>query len=191
MVLDGVERKMHPLSSEDRGWGNDGLVSVESAKWGEFLGTLEGCDHWEMRGARGLDLNVDFSSVTMPSFARSIGKKGEQDGDPWSLKDWGKFVKLWRSEEDKANVSASMLLSHSHVPTEDGDRDRENALKASTDKVSAVLDWIVDQVPSTSKQDASTTLSRKEQMKKRDLATKEGLERLYVALSKKLYDEGL
>uniref|UniRef100_V5EVQ1 DUF676 domain-containing protein n=2 Tax=Kalmanozyma brasiliensis (strain GHG001) TaxID=1365824 RepID=V5EVQ1_KALBG len=30
--------------------GNDGLVSVESAKWGEFLGVMEGCDHWDMRG---------------------------------------------------------------------------------------------------------------------------------------------
>lgn len=30
--------------------GNDGLVSVESAKWGEFLGVMEGCDHWDLRG---------------------------------------------------------------------------------------------------------------------------------------------
>ncbi|KAN0059995.1 hypothetical protein ACQY0O_007968 [Thecaphora frezii] len=30
--------------------GNDGLVSVESAKWGEFLGIMEGCDHWDLRG---------------------------------------------------------------------------------------------------------------------------------------------
>lgn len=30
--------------------GNDGLVSVESAKWGTFLGVMEGCDHWDLRG---------------------------------------------------------------------------------------------------------------------------------------------
>lgn len=30
--------------------GNDGLVSVESAKWGNFLGIIEGCDHWDLRG---------------------------------------------------------------------------------------------------------------------------------------------
>ncbi|PWN98902.1 alpha/beta-hydrolase, partial [Tilletiopsis washingtonensis] len=30
--------------------GNDGLVSVQSAKWGTFLGVVEGCDHWDLRG---------------------------------------------------------------------------------------------------------------------------------------------
>ena len=30
--------------------GNDGLVNVESARWGEFLGVIENCDHWQMRG---------------------------------------------------------------------------------------------------------------------------------------------
>lgn len=31
--------------------GNDGLVSVQSARWGEFLGIMDGCDHWDLRGA--------------------------------------------------------------------------------------------------------------------------------------------
>ncbi|KAF8531992.1 Alpha/Beta hydrolase protein [Gautieria morchelliformis] len=45
----------------DRGpeQGNDGLVTVSSAKWGTFLGTMEGCDHWELRGARGLGADWD------------------------------------------------------------------------------------------------------------------------------------
>ncbi|KAF8529310.1 Alpha/Beta hydrolase protein [Hysterangium stoloniferum] len=34
--------------------GNDGLVTISSARWGTFLGIIEGCDHWELRGARGL-----------------------------------------------------------------------------------------------------------------------------------------
>jgi triacylglycerol lipase len=34
--------------------GHDGLVSVASSKWGEFLGVLEGVDHWELRGTGGL-----------------------------------------------------------------------------------------------------------------------------------------
>lgn len=29
-------------------WENDGLVSVESAKWGEYLGTLDGVDHLDL-----------------------------------------------------------------------------------------------------------------------------------------------
>lgn len=48
----------HPLYlpylvvSQAEGPVNDGLVSVESSKWGEHVGTVE-CDHWTMRG-RGL-----------------------------------------------------------------------------------------------------------------------------------------
>lgn len=60
MVLDGAEEKERsklrtmweqgsseqdtPLWAQDREWGNDGLVTVQSAKWGEFLGIMEGCD---------------------------------------------------------------------------------------------------------------------------------------------------
>ena len=60
MVLDGAEENQRaslraaweakgdhrgvPLWAREREWGNDGLVTVQSAKWGEFLGILEGCD---------------------------------------------------------------------------------------------------------------------------------------------------
>lgn len=58
MVLDGVEKKEREQLREswERGehdsriwahedeWGNDGLVTIQSAKWGEFLGVMEGVD---------------------------------------------------------------------------------------------------------------------------------------------------
>ena len=65
MVLDGVEEKERerlkkvwelendgrktwdekaPFWADESQWGNDGLVTVQSARWGEFLGTMEGCD---------------------------------------------------------------------------------------------------------------------------------------------------
>lgn len=31
--------------------GNDGLVSVQSARWGQFLGVVEDRDHWDLRGS--------------------------------------------------------------------------------------------------------------------------------------------
>jgi triacylglycerol lipase len=34
--------------------GNDGLVSVSSAKWGEWLGVVDNCHHWDLRGEGGL-----------------------------------------------------------------------------------------------------------------------------------------
>ena len=192
LVLDGYESKLreqsdHPSRYDpDRQWGNDCLVSIESAKWGEFLGVLEGCDHWAMRGASVLDLNYDFPSVSVsiPSLSSiGIGGGNGKDGD-WGLRDWGRFVRLWRTEEKKQMESNQKLsVAKGGLPVDDT-KERENALKTSTDKVSAMLDWIVDQVPLTSKGKGETS-------RKKDIASKEGLERLYVALSKKLYDVGL
>ena len=201
LVLDGYESKLreqsdHPSRrSPDWQWGNDCLVNIESAKWGEFLGVLEGCDHWAMRGASVLDLNYDFPSVSvsMPSLSSiGIGGSNGKDND-WSLKDWGKFVKLWKTEETKqmkSDQKLTAMVGRENVPVDDA-KERENALKAATDNVSAMLDWIVDQVPLTSKGKGDTSTDRKEASRKRDIASKDGLERLYVALSKKLYDEGL
>jgi triacylglycerol lipase len=203
LVLEGYESKLReqpdPPSrrNPDWQWGNDCLVSIESAKWGEFLGVLEGCDHWAMRGASVLDLNYDFSSVSasipIPSLSSiGIGGGNGKDGD-WNLKDWGKFVKLWKTEETKQMESDRKLSSgiEREAASVDDAKKRENALKASTDNVSAMLDWIVDQVPLTLKEKGETSAAGKEASRKRDIASKEGLEGLYVALSKKLYDEGL
>lgn len=59
LILDAHETRLsRPSSSSEpegkgrpREKGNDGLVEVESAKWGEFLGTVEGADHWDIRGS--------------------------------------------------------------------------------------------------------------------------------------------
>ena len=160
------------------------------------MGVLDGCDHWAMRGASVLDLNYDFSSVSasIPSLSSiKIGGVNGKDGD-WSLKDWGRFVKLWKTEETnqmESNRNLSVAIGKEGLSAEDDVKERENALKTSTDKVSAMLDWIVDQVPLTSKEKGEMSAAGKEASRKRDIASKEGLERLYVALSKKLYDEGL
>ena len=56
LVLDGAEkRRVDQDKAAPPEWrGNDGLVSIDSARWGEFLGTFDLCDHWEMRGSSGL-----------------------------------------------------------------------------------------------------------------------------------------
>ncbi|KAF9781728.1 alpha beta-hydrolase [Thelephora terrestris] len=203
LVLDGYELKLRKQSNSssprdpDSQWGNDCLVTIESAKWGEFLGVLEECDHWAMRGASVLDLNYDLSSVaaSIPSLTMKLGAGNGMDGD-WSLLDWGRFVKLWRTEESNQRISnrglSTEVVERGGSSVEDAkERDRENALKTSTDNVSAMVDWIVDQVPLSSKEKGKTGAAEKEESRKRDIASKEGLERLYVALSKKLYDEGL
>lgn len=44
---------------------NDGLVSVKSAKWGEYIGTIDGVDH--------LDL-VNFTNLVQYNLARLVGR---------------------------------------------------------------------------------------------------------------------
>ncbi|KAG2131795.1 alpha beta-hydrolase [Suillus clintonianus] len=216
MVLDELERaakerlkRQHadsrdihaPLTWEqDDQWGNDGLVTVQSARWGEFLGIMEGCDHWEIRGARGLEFNVDLSSVPLTSITGRVGVDG------WALGDWSKFIRAWKKQEKGSSgdfefaSAGGSSMSSSEPRDSRGVREEmrkggesDPVVKASTDKLSAVFDWIIDQVPSTNKSPPADTSQKQKVRKsvKNELASKLDLERFYVALSRKLYDEGL
>jgi triacylglycerol lipase len=226
MVLDGYEQRQRERRGdewryEDGGerWGNDGLVTIESAKWGEFLGILEECDHWELRGARGFELDLWSAGGSNGDASSRAGNEG------WSLGDWGRFVGAWKKEEKKAKDVGATLSDrkerHPEFEVAKGQaldetvREREKdhgvadeVVRASTEKLSAVFDWIVEQVPSrnsttfTSTESGSQTTSshidevaddmpgKKTQMRS-ELETKADLERFYVALCRKLYDEGL
>ncbi|KAI0927735.1 hypothetical protein AcV5_008191 [Taiwanofungus camphoratus] len=227
MVLDGFEEKEreHLRSNSDprwmrtEEWGNDALVTVQSARWGEFLGIMEGCDHWDVRGARGID--VDLPSVSVPglhlgtggSKSRTSGhtENESKDRDGWNLADWTKFVRAWRNEEKKAAKEAGAGISEQrhreNRPGAEGDAGEkahaDEVVKSSTDKLSAIFDWIVDSVPpsplSSSSDKASSAEGESKTERERsgkeaersELATKMDLERFYIALCRKLYDEGL
>lgn len=196
MVLDDAERKTRARLKatavaagntsygpweEENEWGNDGLVTVQSARWGEFLGILSGCDHWEIRGTGGLDLNVE-----LPSGIGNITNRIAGEG--WALGDWSRFIGAWKKQEKGASEGlelASMVSSETGV-TERITQDSRNdpVVKASTDRLSAVFDWIVEHVPTSGNASPKKTV-------KNDLATKLDLERFYVALTRRLYDEGL
>jgi len=201
------------LDDADGGEGNDGLVSVHSARWGEFLGTLEGADHWTLRGASGIELGVDLPSVV---------------SDAWGFADWGRFVRAFgrvegRTAEIKNEGGEERAQKGSgwreEVKTaEERSALSEDGLKSSTDRLSAVLDWLAEQVPVATRNGISFAgdgnsgagggaggkgLAREDatgwndrarvapQKRRGDLDSKGDLERLYVALARKLYDEGL
>jgi triacylglycerol lipase len=82
------------LDGANSGEGNDGLVSMESARWGKFLGTLEGADHWALRGASGIELlDADLASI--------VGSR-----DAWGLADWGCFVRALGHVEERGRAEA-------------------------------------------------------------------------------------
>ena len=222
-----------PLWAQDGEWGNDGLVTVQGAKWGEFLGTLDECDRksrsyinktrladqssdWQMRGARGIEFGVDLPNIPALS-------------SDWSFRDWSRFTKFWNADVKQSNrdVALSSLRSMTtdssstaQTPrppstAEDRARERERNLaqddavvKSSTDKLSAVMDWLIEQVPSTPKVALSSgeemgigdlgsnigrlrNANKESKMNKSELETKKDLERFYIALCRKIYDEGL
>jgi triacylglycerol lipase len=299
MVLDGVEEKersrlkkkeeqgeslAHTLDEKgtetalwanEREWGNDGLVTVQSAKWGEFLGIMEGCDHWEMRGARGIEFGVDLPALpaiglggnSNPGLSSSspttTTSSPHSPGDGWGFRDWGRFVGAWKREEKKRSDAAAAAVAsavpmgnketqRSQVDVAAARDDEEEVARSSTDKLSLVFDWLIDQIPAPqllvggkpAKGNGTTTESkvvevekdgggestmttrvlaermvvhtvagsgngttgrggeRTSEMKKRmdkeglgrkknELASKADLERFYVALLRKMYDEGL
>jgi len=190
------------LDGTDGGEGNDGLVSVHSARWGEFLGTIEGADHWTVRGASGIELGVDLPSVV---------------SDAWGFADWGRFVRAsWRVEGRTAeikNEGGEERAQKGRGRREEVKTAEEDGLKTSTDRLSAVLDWLVEQVPVATRngisfagdgnsgagggaggkglEDATGWNDRAPQKRRGDLESKGDLERLYVALARKLYNEGL
>ncbi|CAD6973969.1 unnamed protein product [Tilletia controversa] len=72
--------------------GNDGLVSVQSAHWGEFLGIVDGSDHWDLRGSGGPRLVTD--KVADSSEAKKEKEEAAQ-GTSWI--DVNQLLGLWRS----------------------------------------------------------------------------------------------
>ncbi|KAG6820623.1 hypothetical protein H0H93_014226 [Arthromyces matolae] len=256
LVLDGTEEKNRsrlretwekeessldgtPLWAQEREWGNDGLVTVQSARWGEFLGIMEGCDRkppsyimipdvltyrwsdWEMRGARGIEFGVDLPAIPAIGLGASNAGQSTESGDSWGLPDLGRFVGAWKREQKvQADVVVDMQIT-GRAEQRKLDRDRDDLIvKSSTDRLSAVVDWLTDQMPSSSRPSGesvtatsdlidaagksgnehkslsnSTIQKRMDQegkaRMKNELASKKDLERFYVALSRKLYNEGL
>lgn len=201
MVLDDFEEAHRASLSEKHSslilagipdhelWGNDGLVTLQSARWGEFLGTMEECDHWSLRGAGGLESGVELStSVSDPD--DSVPTDSD---DAWSLGDWAKFVKAWKREEKKSNAPVPRPAPRPSPQPADSSFFADDVVRASTDKLSAVFDWIVEQVPSRSPPPQQQQQQQQEKMPpaKSDIASKADLERFYVALCRKLYEEGL
>ncbi|KAG8790160.1 hypothetical protein FRC12_012633 [Ceratobasidium sp. 428] len=141
--------------------GHDGLVSVASSKWGEFLGVIEGVDHWELRGAGFL--------------------RGPKDTSGWT--EWAKSFGIWRDERARETVVQS---------ADDGSE--EGKKRAA---VTAALDWVVNTVSSSHAANPGGDRDPAvEERRRRSKARKEGVpvwdvERFYVALCRRLYDEGL
>lgn len=169
MVVDGVEEKERarlaaqalasgtsaytnskiPLWADERQWGNDGLVTVQSAQWGEFLGVLDNVDHWEIRGARGLEFGVDLPAIPSiglglapsatslgnirPSLTReasvsSSATPAETKSETTYIREWLRFTDGWvsKAKETKDNTEIR-TPSHDHNSPSQTEGDKEES----------------------------------------------------------------
>lgn len=173
-------------------WGNDGLVTVESARWGDFLGVLEECDHWNIRGAGGFNGHTEWESEA-------------ESRSRWSWSDWQSFLRDWRKgrENEKEShqglnvqteMKATRLLEKKSGLSM---KDKEDLVKDQR-AMSAVLDWVADNVPGVNTMQSPLRMVVERALPltpkngcDRSKPPKFDIRRFYVALCRKLYDEGM
>ncbi|KAK4704937.1 triacylglycerol lipase, partial [Phenoliferia sp. Uapishka_3] len=167
VVLDGAEaaREANGIYVDPRWKGNDGLVNVESAKWGEFLGVLENCDHWAVRGSSGLVNAVasakavaeatNISSNEEVDVVRQASKIEKSGG--WKWQDVYRLVGIKSNESNSEDQKPTLAVVEQSPAPKSGKEDDASSLAALASWIVHTLPGIPD--PSNSPSPTSTTLT--------------------------------
>lgn len=157
LILDAAAERGY---AEERGKsgkeyeGNDGLVSVSSAKWGEWLGTVDNCHHWDLRGEGGLLPN----GPTLEDKPEGRPDPNAPGGWDWNYKDDSMLVK--KAKEQKANLTSSEKkeekAGEAWLNKQAIEKLPEMVKKATgvaggwdMQQVGQVIDWVGDLMPGT------------------------------------------
>ncbi|KAI9639042.1 putative lipase 2 [Dioszegia hungarica] len=187
--------------------GNDGLVSVHSAQWGEFLGVVDETHHWELRGEGGLFPNTS-SLKDADNEEESSANKEDREG--WLGWDWqGDFGNGVSEHLDSAKNIAKSTVSTAatavaKVTPDAVTKATSSATSWDLAQVGQVLDWVTDLVPggdnvetkkkqlADAKREKERDDERREKEKERAKKKREKFElkRFYGGLMLKLRDEG-
>ncbi|BGP16325.1 hypothetical protein JCM10213v2_004327 [Rhodosporidiobolus nylandii] len=181
LVLDGAEaaRVASGVAAPPEWRGNDGLVSIDSARWGEFLGTFDACDHWEMRGSSGLS-SAEASKHAVEQVKRSEiretdepkeGKKaqkvegGNGKGDKgWQWQDVYASVAMivgggsekGQSAKAKKEGNGEGEAQAQGTPSAKQDKEAKKDDSSDAEGLASAASWIIRQLPGTSVGDASS-----------------------------------
>lgn len=186
--------------------GNDGLVSVSSAKWGEYLGAVDECHHWDLRGEGGL-----FPSNVSSIFLQDDKKKGEgKHGGGWELDKecapgtGGVHEHLGLASKEKDMVEMTNTKGSGTEASSKSEKS-SNASSSSWDiaQVGQVVDWVTNFLPGGKTTEAGKRQLEEARMEKegkvelekekeREKKRKDkfDLERFYGGLMIKLRDDG-
>jgi len=155
-VLDSAAeaRAAKGLFPADRNdYGNDGLVTVESAKWGKFLGTLENCDHWELRGSSGLTTAATAAKAVEHITQLDQVRKGWQWQDLYALVGASDTAKKVKQADSQGNVAAAEKVSDRKPTSASEDRSTNEQVTAAeaaaedNNSLKQMAGWIVKHLP--------------------------------------------
>ncbi|KAK8849562.1 hypothetical protein IAR55_004897 [Kwoniella newhampshirensis] len=194
--------------------GNDGLVSVSSAKWGEYLGAVDECHHWDLRGEGGLFPNGAVSGAV--SGFKKEGKADEsvpggwkEDGRGGSMGRHGVHEHLGLSSDPK--VAERQIAEYEKSTGKESGKAGTSSKSASSisladwdlAQVGQVIDWVADFIPGAKstetgkKQLADAQREKDKEVKERKEVEKEkkkrekfDLARFYGGLMVKLREDG-
>lgn len=154
LVLDGAESARVAKGGPGvptREWrGNDGLVNVESAKWGEFLGILDNCDHWGIRGSSGL-INAAATAKAVAEATGTVGSGSGGNVDTKGVSADGK--RSWQWQDVYALVGKSKEASERKKESGEVAVDKKDAgpaLKAESEDAKGLRNlasWLTEKIP--------------------------------------------
>lgn len=127
--------------------GHDGLVTVDSARWGTFLGVVDGTDHWEMRGSSAFG---STSKTPTPKTADEL--MDQQTKSSWQ--DVNRYVGRWLGSSPKP-LPRPIPEQHEEVC-----RDLEAYVNQEPNKPSlyALADWLARRLPGSSSATSTQSL---------------------------------
>lgn len=165
-------------------------MSVESAKYGEFLGVVDGCDHWDTRGAN------SFGRAWIEGRGGWSQFFGAQDSSSTKDSSSSESGSLEEAKESASSIAKDATSSSEESSKTMVQREREDEQA----RFAGTLEWIANKVPSQSSFSIPTLsslsepkLAEQERRQKfvNSLPPKFDLELFYIALARNLYDAGL
>ncbi|KAI8451378.1 triacylglycerol lipase [Phakopsora pachyrhizi] len=118
------------LGAQEEG-GHDGLVTVDSAKWGEFLGVVSGSDHWEIRGSSAFGTNGRIESDKLFN---------QQAKSTWL--ELNRYIGRRTSDDSNKRLSIDSLQENQKASYE-----QFTSPSSSSSSIYALADWISKRLP--------------------------------------------
>ncbi|KAH8918385.1 alpha/beta-hydrolase [Atractiella rhizophila] len=174
LILDSIELKRlqngENIPMEKR--GNDALVPVESAKWGEFLGTVE-CDHWDLRGHSGFSKPTETKKKAGETETKKVTREELQKKDETKLEkekeDTNWFSAGWQGVN---SIIGGWIKANAETPSKAKEQEQEAKPSSSSTSSSsskkpassgssqnAIAEWVLNRLPSIPSLPSMPTMS--------------------------------